>query len=245
MASPSSTLSPGKVLDMLNNAVLEALVGAEVLRSFDVTKPPALAFTEMFVAERGLTDEQGAAVMKAVAKMAPALALACLVTPRGFFHVVSMLLPLLLHVHPSARTFATAVDALHWLGSNMHMAGGSGGNADSLHGSSAFDSGVGATDSLTSALKRAGSASGSSQMASELFRDFALPVLLPTIRDRPNKRQSLLRVTHAFCCAPESNDAASQLVLIRALQSGISHVDTLVHCLSITVSLDATVDVRC
>lgn len=71
-----------------------------------------------------------------------------------------------------------------------------------------------------------------------LFADFALPSLLPVLKDRPASRHALLRLVYAFT----RTDIASRASAIRVLQERLGNMSTFIHCLAVLIQIEPDFD---
>jgi hypothetical protein len=233
-AALASTLGPGKVLEALNNVVLDSLSasgevdrlqGGGVLhggqRGLPSSKAPAFAFTDMLTnpapGTTPLPDAAAVDVLRSIQRAAPAIAIACLGSPRGFQHVVSLLLPLLGGLPDTSPALPEAADAFVAIG--IAMCNPSAGTSN-----------------------RPGA--DNQAVAGQLFRDFALPHIVSILKHRPAKRPHLLSVAYAFAGAATSTSTAGRRSFVQTLQEELSDITTYIHCLAITASLETDLSVR-
>lgn len=71
-----------------------------------------------------------------------------------------------------------------------------------------------------------------------LFSDFALPSLLPVLKDRPASRHALLRLVYAFT----RPDIPSRASTIRVLQERLGNMATFIHCLAVLIQIEPDFD---
>lgn len=108
-----------RALQILSTAVRSALEGSAAESKIDPRRPAAFALVEAMAVDPTFSDELAAAALRAVADAAEPLARACLESPRGFLHVMSLMQPLLAGVSESSDTFAAVTHAFEMLGRCM------------------------------------------------------------------------------------------------------------------------------
>lgn len=230
-----SGLGPGKVLEALNAVVLDAMSqqhhgGLAVMQRLQATgKPAAFGFVDLVgsgaSSSAGISTEVAVEVLHGVQRAAPALAAACLGSPRGFHHVIAMLLPLIQSLSDDSQALVAATDAFVSLGICMCE-----------HGQP--------QQQRPSSSHSAAPPGDGEVMAGQMYRDFALPQTLAMLKHRPTKRAPLLRIAYAFSGAASGRSSSGRLATIRALQEGLAgDTATFVNCLAITAGLDTNVDV--
>jgi hypothetical protein len=217
----AGAMGPGKVLEALNTAVLDVLQQHGEVGRLDASagKPPAFAFAQLALADAHLPVEVVADVLRGVQNAAPALAVASLASPKGFHHVVSLLMPLIAGLPDDSVVLSAATDAFVAIGISM---------CDPTHGSGS-----------------GGAGSDSEAVAGQLFRDFALPQGLSLLRSRPRRRPHVLRVAYAFTGAATSRSSAGRLALMKTLQERLDgERGAFVHCLAVLATLEQGLDER-
>ncbi len=226
----SGALGPGKVLEALNVAVLDALQAHGEIRRLESVagKPPAFAFSQLVLADINIPHDLSIDVFRSVAHCAPALAIGCLGSPKGFAHITSFFLPLLSGLPEDSPVLASATDAFVAVGEYMCNP-----VRGAHHGSSAHGIGT-------------GNSNDNEVVATSLFRDFALQQLISILRSKPRRRLSILKVAYAFTGTTQhgSRTVHGRLAIIKALQETLNDRNVFVHCLSILSSLESGVDER-
>lgn len=106
-------------LQVLGQAVQNGVRGGELTRRMDPGKPAVFAFLEALAVTPAFPDAAAAPALRAIGASADALARACIASPRGFQHVLTLLNPMLTGLPSSATTFAAATDAYVALGAAM------------------------------------------------------------------------------------------------------------------------------
>ena len=71
-------------------------------------------------------------------------------------------------------------------------------------------------------------------LSAKLFRDFALPSLLPVIVNRASKRLACLRLLYAFA----ARTPTGHLQAIRTLQQSLNNLSVFNHLLSILIFIE-------
>ena len=74
----------------------------------------------------------------------------------------------------------------------------------------------------------------------KLFRDFALPSILPLVKRRPLKRHAALRVLYAFSVPSPTG----HLQAIRTLQDFLQDMTSFLHCLTVLIFSEDAFNVR-
>ena len=225
-ASPASALmleatlgGPGKVLEVLNAAVVDTLSPSDggALAALDPSRPPALAFTETLIATpRALPRPDALAVLAAMARAAPSIAAGCLASPQGFFHVLTVLLQLVIALPEASDEplAAAAAYALECVGSAM-------------------------TGGIVPPSLRTAGGVGADAVTAQLFRDFALPRCIDLLQKRAEKRVAILRIALAFGGGGlVGSGARSRIDMIQALQQQLADLTTFIHCLSLLAAMD-------
>lgn len=224
----SGALGPGKVLEALNVAVLDSLQAHGEIRRLEAIagKPPAFAFSQIVLADINIPHDLSIDVFRSVAHCAPALAIGCLGSPKGFAHITSFFLPLLSGLPDDSPVLSAATDAFVAIGEFMcnPVRGAHHGGSSHHHG--------GASDNEV--------------VAASLFRDFALQQLISVLRTKPRRRLFILKVAYAFTGTTlhGSRTVHGRLAIIKALQEAINDRNAFVHCLSILSSLESGLDER-
>jgi len=220
-ASLAATLGPGKVLEALNNIILDVLSAADEVHRIESYpgKPPAFAFVDMVTnpvpGSTALPDDIIVDVLQAVQRAAPAIAVACLASPRGFHHVISLLMPIIARLHDNSPALPSATDAFVAIGISM------------------------CDPQANNSRNNASSNSDNQTIAGGLFRDFALPHAISLLRHKPSKRVHILRVAYAFAGAATGTSTAGRQSFIQTLQEQLSgDTAAFIHCLAITSSLE-------
>ena len=223
-AAMAGALGPGKVLEALNTVVLDTLQHHGEVGRLEAapSKPPAFGFADLALAGFLMPPEVAADVLRGLQQAAPALALACLSSPKGFHHVVTLLMPLLAGLPDESEPLAAAADAFVAIGACM---------CEPLRGA-----GAGA---------RHGGGESNEAAAAQLFRDFALPQIVEVLRAKPRRRFHALRVAYAFSGAAAARSSAGRVATITALQERLGDDrGVFVHCLAILASLETSLDMR-
>ena len=231
-AASLATLGPGKVLEILNGCVLEGLSGNVVLRKFDAGRPPAFSFVDLAALRHELDDGQVVAVLRSVGKVAGSLATACLLSPRGFYHLASFLLPLLTHLADSSAGFLAAAGLLRTVGTSMNAA------------PTAGRSTLAGEESVAVGYRKAAATAGSETVAAALLRDFLLPPLADVLRRKPAKRPALIPAILAYAAPPSAPDTTPVINLVHTLQEALGDADAFLQCIALVALHDPRDDVR-
>ena len=225
----SGALGPGKVLEALNVAVLDALQAHGEIRRLESVagKPPAFAFSQLVLADINIPHDLSIDVFRSVAHCAPALAIGCLGSPKGFAHITSFFLPLLSGLPEDSPVLSGVTDAFVAVGEYMCNP------VRGAHHGGASTHGLGASND-------------NEVVATSLFRDFALQQLITLLRTKPRRRLPILKVAYAFTGTTQHGGRTvhGRLAIIKALQESLNDRNVFVHCLSILSSLESGVDER-
>lgn len=267
-APPYPHRPSANVLEELNKIVLETLSshigGGEALRRLNPTLPTAFAFRDAVLAAmqankdkdmkmQSVDEKQdedsdahifgrvfASVVLQALQRNAAHIANACLITPRGFMHVMNMLCPLL----------EATTDAHN--------------NLSELDTDSADDHGstqsnrvpipVLATETFILIIRRililepgtadhsGVSSSERTVIASSLCESYFLPFVVPILKRRPASRLSFLRALFAFVEPADVNTEASisdiRVTGLTLLLKELQHIPTFISCLAVTATLD-------
>lgn len=106
-------------MDIMSDAIARSLAGSGFEGKLDTGRPAAFALVDVLTSDSTFPDEVAAAAIAAVAAETPALADACLDSPRGFLHVVSLLQPLMAGIVEATETFVSVARAYEELGLAM------------------------------------------------------------------------------------------------------------------------------
>ena len=118
-AGDAGSASGSRALDIMSGAIARSLAGSGFEGKLDTGRPAAFALVDVLTSDSSFPDEVAAAAIAAVAAETPALADACLDSPRGFLHVVSLLQPLLAGIVEATETFVSVARAYEELGLAM------------------------------------------------------------------------------------------------------------------------------
>lgn len=118
-AGDAGSASGSRALDIMSDAIARSLAGSGFEGKLDTGRPAAFALVDVLTSDSTFPDEVAAAAIAAVAAETPALAEACLESPRGFLHVVSLLQPLLAGIVEATETFVSVARAYEELGLAM------------------------------------------------------------------------------------------------------------------------------
>jgi len=225
-AGVAAALGPGKVLELLNTAVLTALGDAVVDRFLNPALPAALAFVDAALGT-GLAPAAIASAFNAISASAGPIAAACLASPRGFYHVTAMLIPILAAAAEDSAAFLGAAASLVAIGDAM---------TEPARPSVSNTQGPLDNEALA--------------VAASLFNDFALAQVAEVARKRPGKRAAAVRILFAYggggggnAGFPRGRPAAARarLACLRTLQSALDEPGVFIHCASLASSLDVDV----
>ena len=234
---------PGKVLELLSAAVMDTLValpeGGEFQRAMDASRAPAEAFTDALLGPAGdaLPLPAALSVLSAIKASALPIAAGCLASHRGFSHVLSVLLRLVLGAAERDAQWrpalpAAAAGALEAIGAAM----------------------------CSGAMPRGAATQDAAAYTAGLFKDLALPRVIALLARRPERRQLILRLALVFGgggllrggAAAQLGGAAGtsqHMALLKSLQDALAGDNaTFIHCLSLLVTVAVELDlitVRC
>lgn len=228
-------LGPGKVLDILNGCVLEGLSGNPALRRFDTNRPPAFSFAECYLLRKEIEDGDVVKVLTACKRFNLNIATACLLSPRGFYHVVNFLFPFLTALSEDSPVFAEVAELFKLIGNTMV-------SQDTARPESPVAAGSG-EETVASGFRKAATAVGSESTAAGLFRDYLLPPLAEMLKRKPSKRATLIQLAYTFTVRPNASDSGPLVSLINTLQDAVHDMDAFLHCISVIATLQTNKDV--
>ena len=257
---------PGKVLELLSAAVVDTLValpeGAEVLRAMDSSRAPAEAFCDALLGPRGdaLPLAPVLAALGAIKASALPIAAGCLASHRGFGHVLSVLLRLVLG---SAERDSSSSSSSSSSGSSSGS--GSGGRPELPAAAAEALEAIGGA-MCAGAMPRGAATQDAPAYTADLYRELALPRTVSMLARKPERRQLLLRLALVFggggllrvpaaagaggggagssdSAAGQAAGAAQHMAMLRSLQEALSgDIPTFVHCLALLVNVATELD---
>jgi hypothetical protein len=103
----------------MDSAIRGALAGSDVEKRLPPGRAATFSLVDILTTDTSFSDELAAAAIAAVGDRSGALAAACLASPRGFLHALSLFQPLISGVVEATDTFVAVAQAFEDLGRSM------------------------------------------------------------------------------------------------------------------------------